>query len=95
MGQSIYLVEDQNLRAALQIEILENVFDDDFLLFPARVRRIDDVREDADRIVRSDRTLIARQRAAGAIVIGKSNMPEFGLGAGSLCKRHAVTLNES
>ena len=37
VGQPIYLVEDQDLRSVAQIEVFENVFDDMFLLFPARV----------------------------------------------------------
>ncbi len=34
-----------------------------------------------DRVATADSPLIARQRAAGALLIGKSNMPEFGLGS--------------
>ncbi len=47
----------------------------------------------ADRIARSDSTLIARQRAAGAIVIGKSNMPEFGLGSHTFNALFGATRN--
>ncbi len=47
----------------------------------------------AERIARSDSTLIARQRAAGAIVIGKSNMPEFGLGSHTFNSLFGATLN--
>ena len=36
VGQPIYLVEDQDLRAAPQIEVAENVFHHAPLLFPAR-----------------------------------------------------------
>ena len=35
----------------------------------------------ADRIAQDDSVLIARQRSAGALAIGKSNVPEFGLGS--------------
>ena len=35
----------------------------------------------ADRVAQSDGTMVARMREAGALFIGKSNMPEFGLGS--------------
>ena len=43
VGQPIDLVEDQDLGAAPQIEVVENIFDHGLLLFPARERRVDHV----------------------------------------------------
>jgi len=47
----------------------------------------------ADRVVDSDSAFVARMRAAGAIFIGKTNVPEFGLGSHSYNPVHGVTLN--
>jgi amidase len=47
----------------------------------------------ADRVADSDSAFVARMRAAGAIFIGKTNVPEFGLGSHSYNPVHGVTLN--
>ncbi len=47
----------------------------------------------AERVAESDSTFVARMRAAGAIFIGKTNVPEFGLGSHSYNPVHGVTLN--
>lgn len=47
----------------------------------------------ADRVAGSDSAFVARMRAAGAIFIGKTNVPEFGLGSHSYNPVHGVTLN--
>jgi len=46
-----------------------------------------------DRVVDSDSAFVARMREAGAIFIGKTNVPEFGLGSHSYNPVHGVTLN--
>lgn len=46
-----------------------------------------------DRLAREDDALAARQRAAGALYIGKSNMPEFGLGSHTFNALFGTTLN--
>ncbi len=46
-----------------------------------------------DRIAAADDALAARQRAAGAIFIGKSNMPELGLGSHTVNALFGVTRN--
>ncbi len=46
-----------------------------------------------DHIPRQDDLLAARIRAAGAIIIGKTNTPEFGLGSHSFNPVHGVTAN--
>lgn len=47
----------------------------------------------ADLIPPEDEMLAARMRAAGAIFIGKTNTPEFGLGSHSFNPVHGVTAN--
>lgn len=47
----------------------------------------------ADHIPQSDDLLAARIRSAGAIIIGKTNTPEFGLGSHSFNPVHGVTRN--
>lgn len=47
----------------------------------------------ADFVPEADDLLAARLRAAGAIVIGKTNTPEFGLGSHSYNPVHGVTRN--
>jgi amidase len=46
-----------------------------------------------DRIARHDDLLAARQRAAGALFIGKTNMPEFGLGSHTFNRLFGLTRN--
>lgn len=46
-----------------------------------------------DRVADSDSAFVARMREAGAIFIGKTNVPEFGLGSHSYNPVHGVTLN--
>ena len=46
-----------------------------------------------DRVAESDNAFVARMRAAGAVFIGKTNVPEFGLGSHSYNPVHGVTLN--
>lgn len=46
-----------------------------------------------NRLAREDDALAARQRAAGALYIGKSNMPEFGLGSHTFNALFGTTLN--
>lgn len=45
----------------------------------------------ADRISEADSAFVARMRDAGAIFIGKTNVPEFGLGSHSYNPVHGVT----
>ncbi|WP_299559471.1 amidase [uncultured Sulfitobacter sp.] len=47
----------------------------------------------ADHEAEADDLLVARLRAAGAIVIGKTNTPEFGLGSHTFNPVHGVTRN--
>ncbi|SMP22692.1 amidase [Shimia sagamensis] len=47
----------------------------------------------ANAIAESDSAFVARMRDAGAIFIGKTNVPEFGLGSHSYNPVHGVTLN--
>lgn len=47
----------------------------------------------ADHVPETDELLAARIRAAGAILIGKTNTPEFGLGSHSFNPVHGVTGN--
>lgn len=47
----------------------------------------------ANHVPTSDSPTVARLRQAGAIVIGKTNTPEFGLGSHSYNPVHGVTLN--
>ena len=47
----------------------------------------------AGQIAASDDLHVARMRAAGAIVIGKTNTPEFGLGSHTFNPVHGVTCN--
>ncbi|HEX7036782.1 MAG TPA: amidase [Pseudomonadales bacterium] len=46
-----------------------------------------------DRIARADDELAARQRAAGALFIGKTNMPELGLGSHTFNRLFGTTRN--
>jgi amidase len=46
-----------------------------------------------DRIAAGDAVVAARQRAAGALFIGKSNMPEFGLGSHTYNDLFGATVN--
>ncbi len=46
-----------------------------------------------DNVPAKDCLLVARLRAAGALIIGKSNTPEFGLGSHSYNPVHGVTVN--
>lgn len=47
----------------------------------------------AGQVARADDTVVARLRAAGALVIGKTNTPEFGLGSHTFNPVHGVTRN--
>ena len=47
----------------------------------------------ADHVPHADALLAARIRASGAILIGKTNTPEFGLGSHSFNPVHGVTRN--
>jgi amidase len=47
----------------------------------------------ADHIPTKDSQIVARLRAAGAIIIGKTNTPEFGLGSHSYNPVHGTALN--
>ena len=47
----------------------------------------------ADHVPDHDALLVARMRAAGAIIIGKTNVPEWGHGSHSFNKVHGVTRN--
>ena len=47
----------------------------------------------ADRVADRDGVLAARQRQAGALFIGKTNMPEFGLGSHTFNSLFGATLN--
>ena len=47
----------------------------------------------ADHVPSTDSPMVARLKAAGAIVIGKTNTPEYGLGSHSYNPVHGVTLN--
>lgn len=47
----------------------------------------------AERIATEDSALVARQRRAGAIFIGKSNVPEFGLGSHTFNSLFGTTRN--
>jgi len=47
----------------------------------------------ADNVAQSDDLFVARMKAAGAIVIGKSNTPEFGLGSHTFNPLHGTTHN--
>jgi amidase len=46
-----------------------------------------------DRMAQVDSLLAARQRAAGALYIGKTNLPEFGLGSHTFNRLFGATLN--
>lgn len=46
-----------------------------------------------DRVAKNDSPFVAHMRAAGAIFIGKTNVPEFGLGSHSYNPVHGVTRN--
>lgn len=47
----------------------------------------------ANRVPRKDCELVARQRQAGALMIGKTNVPEFGLGSHTFNRLFGVTRN--
>ena len=47
----------------------------------------------AGQVAGSDDTMVARLRAAGAIIIGKTNTPEFGLGSHTYNPVHGATRN--
>ena len=47
----------------------------------------------ADNVPTADSMMVARIRAAGAIIIGKTNTPEFGLGSHSFNPVYGTTLN--
>ena len=47
----------------------------------------------AQRMARADSALVARQRAAGALMIGKTNLPEFALGSHTFNRLFGVTRN--
>ncbi len=47
----------------------------------------------ADTVVQTDDLIVSRLRAAGAIVIGKTNTPEFGLGSHTFNPVHGATRN--
>ncbi|KAA0920147.1 amidase [Aquicoccus porphyridii] len=47
----------------------------------------------ADQVAQSDDIMVARMRAAGAIIIGKTNTPEFGLGSNTFNPVHGATCN--
>lgn len=47
----------------------------------------------ADRVAGADAAVVARMRKAGAIVVGKTNTPEFGLGSQSFNPVYGVTRN--
>ena len=70
--------------------------------FPLAVKDLDPVRGlrftqgspiFADRIAETDSIMVARLRAAGAIFIGKTNIPEFGLGSHSFNPVYGTTAN--
>ncbi|MBP1182286.1 amidase [Methylobacterium sp. PvR107] len=70
--------------------------------FPLAVKDLDPVRGlrftqgspiFADRIADTDSIMVARLRAAGAIFIGKTNVPEFGLGSHSFNPVYGTTAN--
>ena len=47
----------------------------------------------AQRMAKADSALVARQRAAGALMIGKTNLPEFALGSHTFNRLFGVTRN--
>jgi amidase len=47
----------------------------------------------ADRVAASDCELVARQRQAGALMIGKTNLPEFALGSHTFNELFGITRN--
>lgn len=47
----------------------------------------------ADQVAQHDDIMVARMRAAGAIIIGKTNTPEFGLGSNTFNPVHGATCN--
>ena len=70
--------------------------------FPLAVKDLDAVRGlrftqgspiFADRIAETDSIMVARLRGAGAIFIGKTNVPEFGLGSHSFNPVYGTTAN--
>ncbi|MCJ2015253.1 amidase [Methylobacterium sp. J-076] len=70
--------------------------------FPLAVKDLDPVRGlpftqgspiFADRIAEADSIMVSRLRSAGAIFIGKTNVPEFGLGSHSFNPVYGVTAN--
>lgn len=47
----------------------------------------------AERVAQKDAVFVARMRAAGAVIIGKTNTPEFGLGSHTFNPVYGVTRN--
>lgn len=47
----------------------------------------------ADRVARTDALFVSRMRAAGAVIVGKTNTPEFGLGSHTFNPVYGVTRN--
>ena len=47
----------------------------------------------AGQVVQADDLYVARMRAAGALIIGKTNVPEFGLGSHTFNPVHGATVN--
>jgi len=47
----------------------------------------------ADRVLDADELIVARIRAAGGIVVGKSNVPEFGAGSHTFNEVFGITVN--
>ncbi|MDB5370009.1 MAG: putative amidase [Roseomonas sp.] len=47
----------------------------------------------ADNIAPADSLIVERMRRAGAIIVGKTNVPEFGLGSHTFNTLHGTTLN--
>ena len=47
----------------------------------------------ADEVAREDSAIVERMKRAGAIVIGKTNVPEFGMGSHTYNKVYGTTLN--
>jgi amidase len=63
------------------------------LMDVAGLRTTEGSRLHAERIAEKDDPVVARLRAAGAIFIGKTNTPEFGLGSHTVNPVHGATRN--